>query len=261
MQAGLTTRRACHIMGVSTSMLYYARAPERNQELRERLRAVARPGIGYRMARALVLLQSPQMGQLNHKRVYRLWKEEQLTRKKTRKKRRSGAKVPLAATGANQVWCLDFCHDACLNGTRLKVLAIKDEYTRECLSLEVATNMNSHRVREILQRLMQERGAPQFLRSDNGPEFIAGHLNLWLRSQGSRSRFIQPGAPWQNGHAESFMARLRAECLDAEVFCNLADAKLKLSLFRSYYNQERPHSALGYIPPAQFAKQIEEQSG
>ena len=261
MKEGVTTRRACHIMSVSISMLYYARTPERDQELRERLREVAGPGIGYRMARALVLSKSPQMGRLNHKRVYRLWKQEQLTREKTRKKQRSGAKVPLAATGANQVWCLDFCHDACLNGTKLKVLAIKDEYTRECLALEVATKIDSHRVRAILERLMQECGAPQFLRSDNGPEFIARHLSLWLRSQGSHSRFIQPGAPWQNGHAESFMARLRAECLDAEVFYNLADAKLKLSLFRSYYNQERPHSALGYIPPAQFAQQIKEQSG
>lgn len=259
MEQGVTVRRACHIMHLSTSMLYHVPAAERNQELRECLRRVARPGIGYRLARALVLPQwEKEFGRLNHKRVYRVWKQEQLARKKTRKKRRSGATVPLAATRANQVWCLDFCHDACLNGTKLKVLAVKDEYTRECLALEVATSLNSHRVRQILQCLLVERGAPEYLRSDNGPEFIAGHLSIWLLSQGSRSQFIKPGAPWQNGHAESFISRLRAECLDAEVFYNLADAKLKLGLFQRYYNRVRPHSALGYLPPAQFAQQVQQ---
>ncbi len=200
------------------------------------------------------------------KRVHRLWKEERLTRKKTPKKRRTGATVPLAATCANQVWCVDFCHDACLNGSKLKVLAVKDEYTRECLALEVATRLNSQRVRQLLQGLMIERGAPEYLRSDNGPEFIARHLSIWLLSQGSRSHFIKPGSLLpkgrpQNGHAESFMARLRAECLNAEVFHNLADAKLKLNLFRRYYNQQRPHSALGYIPPARFAEKLQNKGG
>jgi len=258
MQHGVTTRRACHILSVSASTLYYTPTLDRNEELRQRLREVARPGIGYRMARALIL---PKFGVLNPKRVYRLWKEERLVGKKTRKKRRTGATVPLASTRANQVWCLDFCYDACLNGSKLKVLAVKDEYTRECLALEVASCLNSQRVRQILQGLMIERGAPEYLRSDNGPEFIAGHLSLWLLSQGSRSQFIKPGSPWENGHAESFMARLRAECLNAEVFYNLADAKLKLSLFRRYYNQQRPHSALGYITPAQFAEKLQSKGG
>jgi putative transposase len=258
MQQGVTTRRACHIMTVSASTLYYAPAPDRNHELRRRLREVARPGLGYRMARALVL---GQFEVLNHKRVYRLWKQERLARKQTRKKRRTGATVPLAATRANQVWCLDFCHDACLNGSKLKVLAVKDEYTRECLALEVGTRLNSHSVRRVLQRLQEERGVPEYLRSDNGPEFIARHLSIWLLSQGSKSHFIKPGSPWQNGHAESFIARLRAECLNAEVFHNVADAQLKLSLFRRYYNQERPHSALSYIPPTQFAENLQNKGG
>lgn len=245
-------------MNLSTSTLFYTPVEEHNRELREHLRQVARPGIGYRLARALLL---PQFGVLNHKRVYRLWKQEQLGLKKRTKKRRTGATAPVSATRANQVWCLDFCHDACLNGTKLKVLAVKDEYTRECLALEVATSFNSHRVQAVLHRLIEEREAPEYLRSDNGPEFIARHLSLWLVSQGSRSQFIAPGAPWQNGHAESFMSRLRAECLDAEVFFNLADAQMKLSLFRRYYNQVRPHSALGYVSPVQFAHQVDGSDG
>lgn len=262
MQQGVTARRACHILSVSASTLYYTPAPDRNQELRQRLREVARPGIGYRMARALVLPEwKSEFGALNSKRVYRLWKEERLTRKKTRKKRRTGATVPLAATHVNQVWCLDFCYDACLNGSKLKVLAVKDEYTRECLALEAATSLNSQQVRRILQNIMAQRGAPEYLRSDNGPEFIAGHLSLWLLSQGSCSQFIKPGSPWQNGHAESFIARLRAECLNAEAFHNVADAQLKLNLFRRYYNQQRPHSALGYIPPARFAEKLQNKGG
>jgi len=267
MEHGVTARRACHMLSVSASTLYYTPAPDRNHELRQRLREVARPGIGYRLARALVLPEwQSEFGALNPKRVYRLWKQEHLARKKTRRKRRTGATVPVAATRANQVWCLDFCHDACLNGTRLKVLAVKDEYTRECLALEVATRLNSQSVRCILQRLMIERGAPQYLRWDNGPEFIAGHLRIWLLNQGSRSQFIKPGSLLpkgrpQNGHAESFMARLRAECLNAEVFYNLADARLKLDLFRRYYNQVRPHSSLGYVPPAQFVEQLQINGG
>jgi len=128
MQEGVTARRACHILSVSPSTLYYTPVPDRNAELRRRLRGVARPGIGYRMARALILPQwQSEFGALNAKRVYRLWKEEHLAHRKSVMKRRTGAAVPLAATRANQVWCLDFCHDACLNGSKLKVLAVKDQ--------------------------------------------------------------------------------------------------------------------------------------
>jgi len=265
MQAGLTARRACRIMGLSTSMLAEpkpAAQDEQNQELQRRLREVLRPGLGYRMARALVLpAWNAEFGPLNTKRVHRVWRACQFSlSKKKGTKRRTGNTVPLAATRPNQVWCLDFCHDACLNGTVLKVLALKDEYTRECLALEVACGLNSFAVRRVVEAAIEEYGAPAFLRSDNGPEFIAGHLGVWLQTQGTQTRFIKPGSPWQNGHAESFMARLRAECLDAEVFLNLNDARLKLEVFRRYYNQCRPHSALGYIPPAQFALNLKQQT-
>jgi transposase InsO family protein len=113
--------------------------------------------------------------------------------------------------------------------------------------------MKSVTVRKILEKVMDERGVPRYLRSDNGSEFICRDLQIWLACRGSQSHFIQLGSPWQNGHAESFMSRLRAECLDAEVFYNLLDSRLKLGIYRRYYNQQRPHSALQYVPPAVFA--------
>lgn len=253
MQFGVSLRRACHLVSVSTSSLYHQKVPDRNAHLLQRMKEVARPGQGYRMVRAVLL---PEFGALNPKRVYRLWKQARLALPQKRKKKRTGQRVPLAATQPNHVWCLDFCHDACLNGTKLKILAVKDEYTRECLALEVATSMTSQSVQRILSRLIEERGAPSYLRSDNGPEFICRALRIWLLTQGSQSYFIKPGSPWQNGHAESFMSRLRAECLDAEVFFNLPDSRLKLGIYRRYYNHERPHSALKYLSPVAFAAQV-----
>lgn len=253
MSQRVSARRACYIVQVSTSLLNYRPASDRNELLKQRLREVARPGTGYRSARLALL---PEFGALNHKRVYRLWREAQLCLKSKRKRRRTGAAVPLSASGMNQVWCLDFCFDACLNGSRLKVLAIKDEFTRECLALEAATSMTSHSVRRILEKLVAKRGAPQYLRSDNGPEFVAGHLRSWLQEVGSCSRLIKPGSPWQNGHAESFMSRLRAEFLNAEVFYNVADARLKLGMFQRFYNEKRPHSALGNLSPAEFVSRL-----
>lgn len=256
MQLGLSVRRACHLASLSTSSLYHQKAPDKNQHLLRRMKEVARPGQGYRLVRAAAL---PEFGTLNPKRVYRLSKLAKLARPTKRKKKRTGNTVPLAAKKPNQVWCLDFCHDACLNGTKLKILAVKDEFTRECLALEAATSLTSKSVQRILARLFEQRGAPTYLRSDNGPEFICRALCIWLLSQGSHSYFIKPGSPWQNGHAESFIARLRAECLNAELFTNLADSRLKLGIYQRYYNHERPHSALNYLPPAAFAAQVAHQ--
>ena len=164
--------------------------------------------------------------------------------------------MPCAATAANQVWCVDFCYDACLNGQQLKILAVKDEYTRQCLALEVATSMKSQQVQKVLERLFQTHGSPRFVRSDNGSEFVAKALSLWLQTNGSNSYFIAPGSPWQNGHAESFISRLRAECLDADVFYNLNHARIQLEMYRQDYNQYRPHSALKYQTPDQFAQAV-----
>lgn len=165
--------------------------------------------------------------------------------------------MPDAPTAPNQLWCLDFVHDSCLNGTRLKILAGVDEFTRECLALEVATSIKAPKVRSVLAGLFKELGEPKFLRSDKGPEFVANSLSVWLALSGTESRFIKPGSPWQNAKIESFNGRLRAELLYAETFANLADAQLKLTLWRRFYNEERPQSSLGYLAPASYAQTIQ----
>lgn len=251
MDAGLSERKACDYVGIQRSSRRYVRRPDRNAALRAGLREMAKPGVGYRQAWARLRHQFPG---LNVKRVHRLWKEEklQLKRRKTRKFK-TGATVPMKAEHPNHVWCLDFSFDACVNGTKLKILAVIDEHTRECLVLEVGTKLAAKHVIVALERAFGEYGVPKYLRSDNGPEFISRALRIWLALQGCQSKFIAPGSPWQNGHVESYNSRMRAEFLDAEAFVNLADAQIKSTLWRRFYNKERPHSSLGYETPAQVA--------
>ena len=249
----VTARRACYIAGISSARLYRPPALDRDAELRERLRAAWRPNMGYRMAHALV---KDDFEPLNVKRVHRIWKQEKLGRTKRYRKKRAGCSVPCSATGPGQVWCVDFCFDSCLNGAKLKVLSVKDEFTRECLALEVGTSFKSLKVQSALSQILAKRPAPKFFRSDNGPEFVARSLAAFLSEKRIDSHFIKPGSPWQNAHAESFVSRLRDDILDVEVFHNLADAQVKLAVYRRYYNEQRPHSSLGYRTPASFAAQF-----
>ena len=251
MQAGLSARKSCALIGLSRRALSMEAPADKDAALRERLRAVWRPNMGYRMAHAFV---REEFAPLNVKRVHRVWKEEKLGRMKRYRKKRTGNSVPLAAEGPNHVWCVDFCWDWAENRTKLKVLSVKDEFTRELLALEVWSRIPSSHVQAVLRRLFKERGAPGFLRSDNGGEFISRSLAVFLSRSESGSHFIDPGCPWQNGHAESFVSRLRAEVLDVEVFLNLADAQVKLAVYRRFYNEQRPHSSLGYRPPAVVAR-------
>lgn len=252
MAQGLSQRSSCKLAGISRRAFALQPAPDRNAGLREALRRVWRPNMGYRMAWGFL---REEFAPLNPKRVHRLWKEEGLGRVKRYRKKRTGNTVPLRAEAPNHVWCVDFCFDSCLNGTKLKVLAIVDEFSKELLALEVGTSFKSLKVQSVLARLFAQRGAPQFLRSDNGSEFASRSLAVFLLRSGSQSRFIAPGSPWQNAHAESFVSRLRAELLDVEVFHNLADAQLRLGLYLRFYNEQRPHSSLGYRTPAVAAAQ------
>ena len=203
--------------------------------------------MGYRMAHALV---RDEFAPLNVKRVHRIWKLEKLGRMKRYRKKRTGQTVPLSAMRPGHVWCLDFVFDSCLNGTMLKILAIKDEFTKECLALECATSFRTMKVQDVLSACFSLYGIPEFLRSDNGSEFVSRSLAVFLSQNGTQTHFIKPGSPWQNGFIESFNSRLRADCLDVEVFHNLADAQIKLAVYRRYYNEQRPHSSIGYMTPA-----------
>jgi transposase InsO family protein len=251
MAAGVKARRACQIMGVSTAEPYREHVPDRDSPLREALHRVWRPNMGYRIAHALVV---PEFAPLNVKRTHRVWKEAKLGRLKRYRKKRTGNRVALAAESPNHVWCVDFIHDACLNGSKLKILSVVDEFTRECLALEVDTRLNARRVRDVLAPLIEGRGAPVFVRSDNGSEFIARLLSVFLSESGSGSHYIQPGSPWQNGFVESFHSTLRREHLGVEVFVNLADAQIKTAIWRRWYNEIRPHSSLGMRAPVRAAQ-------
>ena len=256
MSRGLSERRSCSLVGMSrSSYRYEARLRAADADLVGRLRALAgqphKTRYGYRRAWA-DLRRAGLM--VNHKRVHRLWRWAGLTQPRRRRRKRSKpeAGVPRAATCPNDVWTYDFIHDACFGGRKLRMLTVVDEFTRECLAIEVATSLPSGRVITVLERLFEERGGPDYIRSDNGPEFIAGRVRRWLGERGSETIYITPGHPWENAREESFNGRFRDECLNMEVFSNVVEARVVIEEWRHHYNEERPHSSLGRRTPREF---------
>lgn len=256
---GVSQRRACQLASLGrSSFAYRVRQPD-EADLSERLRQIALkyPRFGYR--RAWALLRRAGLN-VNHKRVWRLWKQLKLAcPKKTKRRRRGQGTVPRRATHPNHVWTYDFVHDTCLSGRKFKMLTVMDEFTREGLAIHVGTSLPSSKVRAVLNGLFAEHGRPQFLRSDNGPEFIAQVLKAWLMGQEAETMYIDPGCPWQNGFGESFNGKVRDECLNAQVFVSVAEAGVVTEAWRVWYNQERPHSSLHYQTPLEF-KQAWQQS-
>ena len=219
-----------------------------------RLRELAeeRRRFGYRRLRVLLLREG---WQVNHKRVYRLYVEEKLGLRRKRGRKRSGMRQPLAEPlAANQVWSVDFMSDGLSSGRRFRTLNIVDDYTRECLAIEVDTSLGGGRVVRVLEELKVRRGLPQQIRSDNGPEFVSRAVDQWAYEQGLGWHTIHPGRPMENGYVESFNGRFRDECLNENWFTDLADARAKIALWKQDYNQARPHSALGYRTPEEFAQ-------
>lgn len=190
------------------------------------------------------------------RRVQRLRRELGLmVPRKKQKVRRQGKStgLPTKATHRNHVWTWDFVHDTTVRGGKLRMLNVIDEYTRECLCIYVARRINADKVRRILSNLIDEHGAPECIRSDNGSEFIEGQLQAWLEDNEIDTLYIDPGSPWQNGYIESFNARLREECLNREQLWTLTEARVVLEDWRWKYNHVRPHRSLGYVTPLAFA--------
>jgi putative transposase len=248
-----TQRRACGLLGVAVSSYRYQRRSKADQELRERLVHLAQeqPRFGYRRLHVLVERDGSR---INHKRLWRVYREAGLSVKRKRRKRlaRAGCATP-ALLYRNQEWALDFVSDVVGSGRTIRMLSVVDAHTRECLALEVDTSFASRRVTGVLDRIVAARGKPERIRSDNGPELTSRHYLAWGIEKKIELLHIQPGKPMQNGHIESFNGKLRDECLNTSWFRNLYDAREKIAAWRRGYNEVRPHSSLGYRTPAEFA--------
>jgi len=208
---------------------------------------------GYRRLTAMLVREGITA---NHKRVYRLYREEGLAMRirARRRIRWHGPVISPAASSPNERWSMDFLSDCVSSGRVIRMLTVVDDCTRECPAIEVDTSLGGVRVRRVLDRIASERGLPEAIVLDNGPEFRGRALAAWSEERRVRLEFIQPGKPVQNAYAESFNGRLRDECLNANWFTSLSDARRKIESWRQDYNQERPHSSLNYLPPAEFAK-------
>jgi putative transposase len=254
-QYEMSERHACRLLELSRSTYRYrVRNPERDNKLRERLKELAAKRMRFGYRRLTVMLARDGIP-VNHKRVYRLYREEGLAMR-IRQRRRiqwNGQVVRPAAVRVNQRWSIDFVSDS-VNGSRvIRILTLVDDYTRECPAIEVDTCLGGLRVRRVLDRVAQQRGLPEAIVLDNGPEFRSRALIAWSEERGVRLEYIQPGKPVQNAYVESFNGRLRDECLNANWFTSLKDARQKIENWREDYNQQRPHSSLNYLPPVEFA--------
>ena len=252
---GLSERRACNLIGIARASHRYQARPDANVGLRKRLRELAeeRRRFGYRRLHVLIRREGVQV---NRKRVERLYREEHLSlRGLRRRKRRSGLRVvhPMPMK-PNERWSMDFVTDSLVSGRRFRIFTLVDDFTRESLALVPDVCLTGRRVAQILAQVVRERGAPQVIVSDNGPEFISRALEEWEFAAGIRHQFIRPGKPVENAYVESFNGRLRDEFLNENLFFSIEDASFKLAAWRTDYNTVRPHGRLGHATPQAYAK-------
>ena len=253
-----STNQACQTLGLAKSTYYRKSMINKSGErLERRIKTLSRkhPDYGYRLITQLLRTEG---WRVNRKRVQRVRRREELQvvkkRCKTRRTRVAQAER-VRAEQPNQVWSYDFIHDRLENGGGLKMLTVLDEFTRECLGILVARSITASEVVGFLEVLMLQRGTPEHVRSDNGPEFVAETVKQWAGKAAIRINYIEPGSPWENGHVESFHGKFRAGCLNREVFGNLLEAKVLVEEWRRQYNEKRPHSSLGYQTPREFGRQ------
>lgn len=253
---GVTKRRSCQLVQISRSGFSYEAQERDDSEMIATLKSISRkhPREGSRKAYRALRRNGIVV---NHKKVERLWRENGLSVPVKRRQRRRGKGLerPIVPTHPNHVWAYDFMEDSCTSGRKLRLLNIVDEFTKEPLETYVDHSIRAAKVVEILELLFIVHGRPQYLRSDNGPEFIATAVQQWLEKQGTATAYIDPGKPWQNGVTESYNARLRDECLNMELFTGLRDARVIIESYRLYFYEERLHGALEYVPPREFKQQ------
>jgi transposase InsO family protein len=256
---GVSQRRACRVLGQPrSSQGKEPRRKEEEQRLVGRMLELVRqhPRFGYRRIWALLRREG---WRVNRKRIWRLWRQQGLkVPRKQRRKRRLGSSANSClrrrAEYRNHVWAWDFIFDRTSDGRALKWLTLEDEYTRECLALEVGRGMPARVVIEVLAGVIRERGAPEGIRSDNGPEFIAKAIRAWLAAAKVETLYIEPGAPWENGYAESLNSKVRDELLEREEFASVLEARVLGREWKRQYNEVRPHSSLEYRTPAEFGE-------
>ena len=254
-QAVVSERRACRVLRqVRSTQRRWRSPPDDEAKLLRRMVELATEYGRYGYRRVTAMLREEGF-RVNHKRVERLWRREGLKVPAKQPKRRrlwltDGSCVRIRPGSRNHVWSYDFLFTRTSDGRALRLLTVIDEFTRECLAIDVARRITSDDVLGRLTQLFIERGAPQYLRSDNGPEFTARAVRDWLERVGVQTLYIEPGSPWENGYIESFNGRLRDELLNGEVFDTVREAQVLCDQWRRHYNAVRPHSSLGYRPPA-----------
>lgn len=258
LQRGRSVRRACALLSVARSTLgYESKVAQKDAPVLKAMQELSAqyPRYGYRRIQVFLERQGQVM---SADRVHRIWRFGglQVPRKRPRRRVATGRPQPLPASRANHVWAYDFVFDACANGQQLKCLTVIDEFTRECLAIDVAGSIRSNRVIEVLSKLVSVHGAPTYLRSDNGSEFVSRAVLRWLNQSNINTACIDPGKPWQNGSNESFNGKFRDECLSMQWFKNRIDAKILIEEFRRQFNEVRPHSSLAQLTPVQFKRSI-----
>jgi transposase InsO family protein len=255
---GISERRACKALGVCRSVQrYQPRKPDDEAALRKDVKrlAIQYGRYGYKRITALLRVEG---WRVNPKRVERIWREEGLKVPQKQQKRgrlylNDGSCIRLRPCWCNHVWSYDFVADRLSNGKKIRILTVIDEYSRRCLAIRVGCPLKSDHVLEVLSDLFIAEGVPDYIRSDNGSEFTAKTLREWLGKLNVKTAYIEPGSPWENGFNESFNGRLRDELLNGEVFYTLREAQVMIEDWRNHCNHVRPHSSLGYRPPAPLA--------
>lgn len=254
----VSIRRACSVLQLGRSTYHYKSRRPSQAALRKRIREIAESRVRYGYRRIHVLLER-EGWQVNHKRVYRLYVEEGLQIRNKRPKRKVAAKLRegrQAPTGPNQVWSMDFLSDQLFDGSKIRILAIVDAFSKVSPAIDVRRRYKGSDVVNTLERVTAIYGMPQTIRVDNGPEFISKDLDLWAWMNGVTLDFSRPGKPTDNAFVESFNGKIRAECIDQNWFLSLDDAHAKCEAYRREYNEERPHSAIGNKTPMAFMKAI-----